>query len=366
MSDLSKNIVLIVAGGTGGHIFPGLAVASELKKHGVKLSWIGTARGLEKKVVKAENIPLFVSPFKGVRGKGLLPLLLLPFRLSIAVFDSIKTLKKIKPDYVACFGGYITVPVGISSTIMRIPFLVHEQNAVMGSANRILSRLTKQVFLSFKSTRYSSSTAKFVGNPIRSSFLSVPTPEERWELRSGPIRILVLGGSLGAKVLNVEVPKILKQIKKLNKLKLTVVHQTGENDRDEVNKSYMKAGFKAEVKNFLDEVITYYCWADLVICRAGAGTISELAAIGLGSVLIPLENAIDNHQLLNAKLLSNADAALLIEEKNIQDNKILSFFENLDRSILLEYAKRARSCSNEKSASLIATEIINEMVKSEE
>jgi UDP-N-acetylglucosamine--N-acetylmuramyl-(pentapeptide) pyrophosphoryl-undecaprenol N-acetylglucosamine transferase len=363
MHNTINNHVLIVAGGTGGHIFPGLAVAKELKKSGVRLSWIGTPRGLENKVVKAADIPLFISSFRGVRGKSKWSIFFLPWRLLFSIFEVVKLIKKIKPDFIACFGGYVTVPVGLSSIILQIPFLVHEQNAIMGSANRLLARVTKKVFLSFKITRYAPSFAKFVGNPLRDSFSNVKSPEQRWSDRRGPLRILILGGSLGASSLNIQVPKILAKVAKINKLNFIIVHQSGEKDYISVDSSYKNLGLKAEVRCFLQNVNEDYAWADLVICRSGAGTVSEIAAVGVGSILIPLPDAIDNHQMLNAQFLSESGAALVVEEKNINGEEILAFLEVADRVSLLSYAIKARKSGNTNPASKIANQILKSMVE---
>lgn len=363
MNSTVSNHVLIVAGGTGGHIFPGLAVAKELEKNGIKVSWVGTSRGLENKFVGAANIPLFISSFKGVRGKSRLSLFLLPWRLLFSVFEMVKLLRKIKPDFIACFGGYITVPVGLSSIILRTPFLVHEQNAIMGSANRLLSKMAKKVFLSFRITKHAPESAIFVGNPLRESFNLISPPQERWLERSGPLRILVLGGSLGASILNLEIPNILSKASKAYKLNFSVLHQSGEIDRNKVHSRYKNLGINAVVRSFLDEVTNEYSWADLVICRAGAGTVSELATIGVGSILIPLSNAIDNHQMFNAQLLFHYGAALIIEEKNIKGEEILSFFKMHDRHHLLSFAIKAKKCRSIKPASKITDEILKSMDK---
>jgi len=363
MGNAINNHVLIVAGGTGGHIFPALAVAQELKKRGVKLSWIGTSRGLENKVVAAAGIPLFLSNFKGVRGKGQWSLFLMPWRLLLSVFEMVKLLKRLKPDFVACFGGYVTVPVGFSSFILKIPFLVHEQNAIMGTANRLLARLTRKVLLSFKLTKHAPNFAKFAGNPLRDVFGSIKPPKERWLDRNGPLRILVLGGSLGASFLNIEIPKILAKVSKLYKLDFFVVHQSGERDCVDVRSGYQNLGLRAEVSSFLENVNENYVWADLVICRSGAGTVSEIAAVGVGSILIPLPNAIDNHQMLNARFLSESGAAIIVEEKDITGKQIMSFFSNFTRLGLLSFAVKARKCGSTTSASMVANEVLKSMVK---
>jgi len=363
MNNMINNHVLIVAGGTGGHIFPGLAVAEELKKNGVKLTWLGTSRGLENKVVTAANIPLFVSTFKGIRGKGLLPLVFLPLRLLISVFEMARLINKIKPDFIACFGGYITVPVGLSASIMKIPFLIHEQNAVMGTANRLLSKISNKVFVSYRNTRHAPAVAKFVGNPLRDSFCTIESPEERWVERTGPIRVLVLGGSLGATSLNTHIPAVLSKVTKIYNIDLSILHQSGEKDRTKVDANYRNYSLRADVKSFLDEVIEGYVWADLVICRSGAGTLSELGAVGIGSILIPLPNAIDNHQMLNAQQLLKSGAAIIVEERNITGNEMFSFFKNISRTRLLNYAIKARKCGSTESALKVTAEILKSMVK---
>ena len=358
MSDYLNNHVLIVAGGTGGHIFPGLALAKELKRTGLRLSWLGTSRGLEKKIVAEENIPLFISNFKGVRGKGFLSSILMPWHLFLSILNSFILVRKIKPDCIACFGGYVSVPVGITSALLRIPIFIHEQNAIMGSANRLLAKLAKSVFLSFENTKHAPINGKFVGNLVRSSFTSVDKPEKRWFRRSGPFRILVLGGSLGAKILNTKVPKILAKANNLHNIDFDIFHQCGEKDVHLVEGIYKTYHLKSTVIGFVDDILEKYCWADLVICRSGAGTVSEIASVGIGSILIPLANSIDNHQFLNAGLLLEEKAALVVEEKNIFDGSILSFFKNIDRPTLLEYARKAQKCCKPNSASLIAKEII--------
>lgn len=363
MSNATNNHVLIVAGGTGGHIFPGLAVAEELKKNGVRLSWLGTSRGLENKVVTTAGIPLFISSFKGIRGKGFSTLLFLPLTLLIAIFKMVRLLKKIKPDFIACFGGYITVPVGLSASLMKIPFLVHEQNAVMGSANRLLSKISDVVYVSYKNTKHAPTNAQFVGNPLRDSFYEIDIPEKRWIGRTGPLRILVLGGSLGAGTLNTHIPIILSKIARTHNLDLLILHQSGDRDRIKVDENYQNFGLKAEVKSFLEKVIDDYLWADIVICRSGAGTLSEIAAVGVGSILIPLPNAIDNHQMLNAQLLLKSGAAIVVEEKNISGNEILSLFKEGSRSSLLAYAIQARKCGSTEATVKITNKIIKSMVK---
>ncbi len=366
MNKIVNNHVLIVAGGTGGHIFPGLAVAEELKKNGIRLSWIGTSRGMENKVVKSADITLMISSFKGVRGKGFLSIFSLPWRLLLAVLEMLRVLKKIKPDLVACFGGYITVPVGVSSTILRIPIFIHEQNAIMGTANRLLSKLAKKIFLSFKATKHAPISAKFVGNPLRNSFISITPPEARWSQKTGPLRVLILGGSLGASALNREIPKIFARLVEEKVTNFSIVHQSGCKDQFNVDSYYKKIGVNAVVKSFLEKVVDDYAWADLVICRSGAGTISELAAVGVGSILVPLPNAIDNHQMLNAEYLFNSGAAIIIEEKNISTGQLFSFLKSIDRPRLLSLAVNARKCDCIKSASKVANEILKILDKKSE
>ena len=348
--------VIIAAGGTGGHIFPGISLAEILLKEGISVFWIGTTRGLEKKIVPKYKIPLFYLNFGGVRGKSLKQIFLLPFNLSKAIFDSLLILNKIKPNFLICCGGYITVPIGISAKIMGIPFCIHEQNAVMGTANRLLSKLTKDVFINFPDTKYAPKKSKALGNPLRSCFYFTLNPKERLVNREGPFRILILGGSQGASFLNNIIPNVINDANDKKNI-FSVIHQTGETEKENVKSLYEKLGLKAEVKSFFSNIIEEYSWADLIISRSGAGVISEIATVGVASILIPLPNSIDNHQLENAKSLEKIGAAYVLEQNEYLVSKLVDILKKLDRHKLVNMSNKAILLGSSSSAKKIVNEL---------
>ncbi|OUV03716.1 MAG: undecaprenyldiphospho-muramoylpentapeptide beta-N-acetylglucosaminyltransferase [Betaproteobacteria bacterium TMED82] len=352
-----KFMILIAAGGTGGHIFPGLSLAEILISRNISTSWVGTRRGLEKKLVTEKNIPLFFLNFQGVRGKGLTQLFFMPIKLIRAIIEALFLLLRLKPDFIICCGGYITVPIGISARVLGVPFCIHEQNAVMGTANRVLSKITNLTFLNYPQTRFAPKMHQVFGNPIRSSFKSLAHPKIRLKNRFGPIRLLVLGGSQGATALNESIPECIGQIIDSNGLKFIIKHQSGRNDVDSVKSKYKKLNVSTEVIDFIDDILSAYLWADLIISRSGAGVLSEISTVGVASILIPLPGAIDDHQLENAKVFSSIGGAFLIQQNENLFKNLSETLGGLDRRKLLEMSIKARSKENSSSAKEIIDNI---------
>ena len=310
--------VLIAAGGTGGHIFPALAVAQALAQFGAELHWVGSNRGLEARVVRDNHkISLTELRFQGVRGRGLSALLSLPFRLLAAMLQCLRLVREFRPSLVLVFGGYVCFPVGIAAWLQRIAFVVHEQNAVMGTANRWLARLATRVLTSFAPTRLSPASAVCVGNPVRPELLMQARALSRLRGEGQALRLLVIGGSLGARALNQALPEAVAASQSSWPQGIFVRHQTGMSEQAEVQARYQALGLDAgqvQVQAFIDDMAQAYAWADLVVARAGASTVSELAALGLPAVFVPLPNAIDDHQTANAQAMVQANAALLLKQ----------------------------------------------------
>ena len=310
--------VLIAAGGTGGHIFPALAVAQALAQFGAELHWVGSNRGLEARVVRdSHKISLTELRFQGVRGRGLSALLSLPFRLLAAMLQCLRLVREFRPSLVLVFGGYVCFPVGVAAWLQRIAFVVHEQNAVMGTANRWLARLATRVLTSFAPTRLSPASAVCVGNPVRPELLMQACAPGRPRGEGLVLRLLVIGGSLGARALNQALPEAVAASQSSWPQGIFVRHQTGMSEQAEVQARYQALGLDAgqvQVQAFIDDMAQAYAWADLVVARAGASTVSELAALGLPAVFVPLPNAIDDHQTANAQAMVQANAALLLKQ----------------------------------------------------
>jgi len=310
--------VLIAAGGTGGHIFPALAVAQALAQFGAELHWVGSNRGLEARVVRdSHKISLTELRFQGVRGRGFCALLSLPFRLLGAMLECLRLVRRFRPGLVLVFGGYVSFPVGIAARLQGIAFIVHEQNAVMGTANRWLARLATRVLTSFAPTRLSPASAVCVGNPVRPELLMQACALGRPRGEGQALRLLVIGGSLGARALNQALPEAVAASQSSWPQGIFVRHQTGMSEQADVQARYQALGLDAgqvQVQAFIDDMAQAYAWADLVVARAGASTVSELAALGLPAVFVPLPNAIDDHQTANAQAMVQANAALLLKQ----------------------------------------------------
>lgn len=339
---MSPPRILIAAGGTGGHIFPALAVAQELKRRGWHAEWVGSDRGLESRLIPVHGIGLHILRFAGLRGKGLSAWLALPSRLIRAMRDTLSILIRARPEVVLAFGGYVTFPVGLVARLRRIPLCVHEQNAVMGTANRWLARIARQVFISFPETRYAPARSILAGNPIRRSISELASPASRLSGRVGPLRVLVLGGSLGAQALNRCCPELLAETIACGQ-SFEIRHQTGHQDHRAVEQRYRELGVPARCEVFIDDIELAYQWADLLICRAGASTVTEVAAAGIAAIFVPLPSAIDDHQTANAHSLAKAEAAWLVSQPELDKTSTVTLLAGLTRDELADRAGKARS-----------------------
>ena len=334
--------VLIMAGGTGGHVFPALALARLLREQALEVVWLGTARGLESRVIPAEGIPLERLAVGGLRGKGVLTWLAAPFRLSVALGQALSVMWRHQPLIVVGLGGYVCGPGGLAAWLTRRPLVIHEQNAIAGFTNRCLAHLARQVLEAFPGSFGRDVHARVIGNPVRRDITALPAPSVRFAGRTGPIRILVIGGSQGATRLNAVVPFALKRLS--GWLAFDVRHQAGERWIDAGRASYAQAGVRADVRPFIEDMSEAYGWADLVICRAGALTVSELAAVGVAAVLVPYPNAVDDHQAYNAQFLVREEAAVLVADRELTAERLAAELQRLcaGRGKLLAMAERAR------------------------
>jgi UDP-N-acetylglucosamine--N-acetylmuramyl-(pentapeptide) pyrophosphoryl-undecaprenol N-acetylglucosamine transferase len=350
---INNGTVLIMAGGTGGHIFPGLAVADELQQRGVAVHWLGASGGMECEQVPRHGVALSEVHISGLRGKGLQGWLTLPFRLFRAVREASSILRKQQPQCAVSFGGYVAGPGGIAAWLRGVPLVVHEQNCIPGMTNKALARIARCVLQAFPGA-FPASKAAVVGNPVREAVTALAPPEQRWAGRSGPARILITGGSQGARALNERVPEALGLLRKV--CRPLVRHQTGSRDLAATKARYDAAGLDAELVAFIDDMAEAYAWADLVICRSGALTVSELAAAGLGAVLVPFPHAVDDHQTANARFLHEAGAALLLQENQLSAKALADELQPLllDRAKMLHMAQAARSQAVPDAAAAVA------------
>ena len=349
---MSGKTILIMAGGTGGHIFPGLAVAEAMHARGWRVVWMGVKTGMEAQIVPRSGYDMVWVDFQGVRGKGPLALAMLPLRLLRAFAQSFAAIRRVRPDVVLGMGGYISLPGGMMASLLGRPLVIHEQNAVAGTATRILARLADRILTSFAEAFETSGTASLTGNPIRSEFACVREPVMRFAGRSGPLRIVVLGGSLGAKALNEIVPRALGSMSADQRP--IVMHQAGRQHIDGVRETYALAGVEARCEAFVDDVALELASADLVICRAGATTLAELAAVGVGALLIPFPHAIDDHQTRNAAALAESGAAVLVPQSKLTAESLAAMLNGLDRARLLEMATNARKLGRPSAAAQVA------------
>jgi UDP-N-acetylglucosamine--N-acetylmuramyl-(pentapeptide) pyrophosphoryl-undecaprenol N-acetylglucosamine transferase len=334
---MNTRTVLVMAGGTGGHIFPGLAVAELLRSQGWRVHWLGApAPSMESQLVPAKGLPFEAVQFGGVRGKGLLTLALLPWRLLHAFWQSLQVIRRLRPDVLVGLGGYITFPGGMMGVLMGKPLVLHEQNSVAGMANKVLAHVADRVLCTFPKVL---PKAQWVGNPMRDGFLNQAPPEARFAHRSGPLRVVVVGGSLGAQALNSGVPQALA-LMPLDQ-RPQVLHQGGVKHLQTLQDNYAQAGVDAELVPFIDDTASAFAQADLVICRAGASTVSELAAVGVAALLVPFPHAVDDHQTVNAQFLVSQAAGWMMPQSELTPEHLAAFLSRLDRAQLLHAAKQA-------------------------
>ena len=374
--------ILIMAGGTGGHIYPGLAVADALRAQGWTVVWLGAPNSMEAELVPKHGYPVAWVNFSGVRGKGLLRLLSLPFTLLRALGQSAAAIFRHRPDVVLGMGGYITMPGGLMAAILRRPLGIHEQNSIAGMSNKVLAILARRVLSGFPGVL---PRAEWCGNPVRADIAALPDPQTRYLARSGKLNVLVVGGSLGAQALNEALPKALAMLSEPERP--NVLHQTGKKHFETVQKLYAQAGVKVggmtrcaqatgagmpplhllpqtagcasnvsevDIRPFLDDMANQYAHADVLICRAGALTIAELAAAGVASVLIPLPIAVDDHQTHNARFLSEHGAAVLLPQKELSAEKLAQLLREFSREKLLAMAQAARSLAKPDATQAVA------------
>jgi UDP-N-acetylglucosamine--N-acetylmuramyl-(pentapeptide) pyrophosphoryl-undecaprenol N-acetylglucosamine transferase len=333
----ARRTVLIMAGGTGGHVFPALAAARVLRERGFDPVWLGTERGLEARLVPPHKIPIEWIAVSGVRGKGMAAWLMMPFHMLLAVRQSLEVMRRRHPDVVLGAGGFVSGPGGIAAWLARKPLVIHEQNAVAGMTNRVLSRFATRVLEAFPGS-FGRKYIERVGNPVRREIAQLPAPRERFAKHTGALRLFV-----GAARLNAVLPAALALLPKESRP--VVLHQAGESHYQKTQDAYREHGVDAQVRAFIDDMAESYAWADLVVCRAGALTVSELAAAGLGAVFVPFAAAVDDHQTRNAQFLVKADAARLIPEKELTPQRLSAELKGLfvaGREKLLSMAERAR------------------------
>ena len=339
---MTSKCALIMAGGTGGHIFPGLAVAEALRDKGWRVHWLGgkgiaANPSMESQLVPPRGFAFETIDFSGVRGKGVVTLAILPLRLLIAFWQSIQVLRRVKPHVVIGLGGYIAFPAGMMAVLLGKPLVLHEQNSVAGMVNKILAQLADRVFTAFPGAL---KNAQWVGNPLRTAFAQQADPAARFADRSGPLRLLVVGGSLGAKALNSIVPQALALIPP--EQRPIVTHQSGAKQIEELRANYAAAGVSATLTPFIDDTATAFADADLIVCRAGASTVTEIAAIGAAALFVPFPSAVDDHQTSNARFLVEQGAGLQIVQSDLTPHKLANLLQKTERTTLLDIALQAK------------------------
>ena len=336
--------VMMMAAGTGGHVFPALAVAKELQLKGIEVSWLATPAGMENRLLKNHNIPIYQIDIQGVRGNGMVRKILAPFKILKATLSAMRYMKQLNVDAVAGFGGYVAGPGGLAARALGIPVLIHEQNAIAGFTNTQLSRIAKTVCEAFPHTFPAQQKVVTTGNPVRKEITEILNPSWRYQEREKagqPLRILIVGGSLGARALNECVPEALKRLN----VPLNVFHQCGQNNAEATQARYADAPdtLKAEVAPFIEDMAKAYSDADLIICRAGALTVTEIATAGLAAVFVPLPSAVDDHQTANAKFLADIQAAKICPQAQMTPESLIALLQPLmNRQLLQEMAVKAR------------------------
>jgi UDP-N-acetylglucosamine--N-acetylmuramyl-(pentapeptide) pyrophosphoryl-undecaprenol N-acetylglucosamine transferase len=332
-----SKVALVMAGGTGGHIFPGLAVAEALRERGWQVHWLGAPDSMESRLVPARGFVLQTIDFSGVRGKGLITFALLPLRLLKAFWQSIQVIRRVKPNVVLGLGGYISFPAGMMAVLLGKPLVLHEQNSVAGMANKVLARVADKVFTAFPGVL---AQGQWVGNPLRNEFLQQMSPADRFANRSGTLNLLVVGGSLGAKALNDIVPKAIALMPIAQRP--SVVHQSGEKQIDALRANYADVGVQATLTPFIDNTAAAFAHADVIVCRAGASTVTEIAAVGAAAIFVPFPSAVDDHQTTNARFLSDQGAARLVQQKDLTPQLLANMLLKSELNELLSIAQKAK------------------------
>lgn len=335
---MTQKCALVMAGGTGGHIFPGLAVAEALREAGWRVHWLGAPDSMESQLVPPRGFAFEAVAFGGVRGKGLMTLAFLPLKLLRAFWQSLQVVRRVQPDVVLGLGGYITFPGGMMASLWGKPLVLHEQNSVAGLANKVLAEVADRVFTAFPGVF---KTGQWVGNPLRQAFTQQATPAERFAGRTGPLRVLVVGGSLGAKALNDIVPQALALMPEASRPQ--VIHQSGAKQIEALRANYAAAGVQAELTPFIDDTAAAFAHADLVICRAGASTVTELAAVGVAALFVPFPFAVDDHQTTNAQFLVAHGGGWLVPQAELTAQNLAERLTALSRDTLQDVAQKAHA-----------------------
>ena len=349
ITQFGSGTLMVMAGGTGGHVYPAMAVADYMKQHGWNIVWLCTEGGMENKLIAGKDYKKAMMTMRGVRGKGLLGWLLLPIKLAIAFKQSFAAIRQHKPNVVLGMGGFAAFPGGLMAKLLGKPLVIHEQNSIAGLTNKSLSLLANKVLAAFPSAF--GNRAQLVGNPVRYDITQLAAPQQRYAARTGKLRLLVVGGSLGAQALNDVLPKALAAMPENT---FEVVHQAGEKHIAVLQANYHEASRAAETKAFINNMADMYAWADVVICRAGALTVAELACVGVASILVPFPHAVDDHQTYNAKYLSDAGAAKLIQQSEFNVQKATEILRDLTRDICLEMAIKAKQLAKPEATQTVA------------
>ncbi|TVT46784.1 MAG: undecaprenyldiphospho-muramoylpentapeptide beta-N-acetylglucosaminyltransferase [Denitromonas halophila] len=341
--------LMVMAGGTGGHIYPGIAVAEALRAEGWRIVWLGNADRMEGKIIPERGYETAWIRFGALRGKGVMAKLLLPLNLLRGFWQALSAIRSSKPDVVLGMGGYVSFPGGMMAALIGRPLVVHEQNSVAGLANRVLARVADRIVTGFPKVIKGS---RWLGNPVRADIVALPTPDERFAEREGPLRVLVIGGSLGAKVLNDTVPQALASLSE--SIRPVVVHQAGAAQIDALRESYAAVRIEGDLRPFIEDMAAAYAEADVVVCRAGALTVAELAAAGVASILVPLPHAVDDHQTGNARFLADRGAAYLLPQSELSPDRLAGILRGLDRRRLRDMANAARALARPNAAAEVA------------
>lgn len=345
-----KHTILVMAGGTGGHVYPAMAVADYLKEHGWQVVWLATEGGMENRLIEGKGYAKAMMTMQGVRGKGFKGWLLLPVKLTKALMQARSAIKQYQPHVVLGMGGFAAFPGGLMAKLMGKPLIVHEQNSVAGLTNKVLSVIANRVLVAFPNVL--SGQGLLVGNPVRQDLAQLPMPEKRYATQQGKLKLLVVGGSLGAAALNEVLPKALATL--AEDVRPEVIHQAGEKHIEVLKRNYEQAGVNADAKAFIHDMAAAYAWADLVICRAGALTVAELASVGVASVLVPFPFAVDDHQTTNAQYLAEHGAAILVQQSAFDVAKATEILRELTREKCMAMAVQAKKLAQPNATVSVA------------
>lgn len=342
--------LLVMAGGTGGHVFPAIAVARVLQAQGWQVEWLGTKDRMEADLVPKHGIPIHFIEISGLRGKGIKALIQAPFKIVKAILQAKKIIKKYQPDAVLGMGGYVSGPGGVAAKLCGVPVILHEQNAVAGLTNKWLAKIATRVLQAFPTAF---ADAEVVGNPVRADMFQLPSPQQRFLQREGKLRVLVVGGSQGARVLNLLMPEVAKKVGD----RITIRHQVGQGGSEKIRALY-PSNAEVTVTDFIDDMAGAYAWADVVICRSGALTVCEIAAAGVPAIFVPFQHK-DRQQYLNARYLADEGAAEIIEQVDLTADKVVVFLQQWERQTLLAMAEKAQTKATPQAAQQVAATIIS-------